>query len=253
MLVLNNFVKKVNDRKQTGGTDEPDLVSLFIDEGKRENWTEPSYEDLKDITLNFVVAGRDTTAQTLTWVLYMLDRNPKVYKKVMKEVLANRGLTWFERAEKMPYTHAVISETLRLFPIVVAAVKTAVNDDVLPNGFEIPAGTVLVAVPWCMGRSTKIWGNDARVFKPERWLTDKIPHDYEFLSFNAGKRRCLGKKFAYLEIKIVLTKFLDRFTFELDDSRFNVAQAKMTLPIREGLHCYLSRRKDDFVMIKKVS
>lgn len=96
-----------------------------------------------------------------------------------------------------------------------------------------------------MGRSTKIWGNDARVFKPERWLKDRIPNECEFLSFNAGKRACLGKKFAYLEIKIVLTKFLDRFTFELDDSRFLVAQAKMTLPIREGLHCYLSRRIDD--------
>lgn len=90
--VLNNFVKKVNNRKQKDETEEPDLVSLFIDETKRESGSQPSYEDLKDITLNFVVAGRDTTAQTLTWVLYMLDRNPKVYKKVMKEVCANRGL-----------------------------------------------------------------------------------------------------------------------------------------------------------------
>jgi len=166
-----------------------------------------------------------------------------VREKVIEEVMANQGLSWFKRAEKMLYTQAVISETLRLFPIVAAHVKTAMKDDVLPNGFKVTAGTMVVGMPWGMGRSTKIWGEDARRFKPERWLTGKIPPDHKFLSFNAGRRTCLGKKFAYLEVKIVLATFLKTFTYEVDPSRFCVSISKLTLPAREGFHCFLTKRE----------
>jgi len=246
VAVLDGFIIRVlKERKQKGDPRQPDLLSLYIDEGKRYSWAPPTYQELKDIALNFVIAGRDTTAQTLTWVLYMLARRPDVYRNVMKEVASNQKLSWYNRVEKMSYTHAVISETLRLFPIVPSATKTAVKDDILPNGFKVPAGTMIMIVPWSMGRSTKIWGKDARRFKPERWIGNRIPPDHEFMSFNAGRRTCLGKKFAYLEIKIVLTKFLERFTFQLDDSRFCVGRVTLTLPSREGLHCFLEKREDD--------
>jgi len=239
--VLDEFVNMVNTRKQTGEADQPDLLSLFVDEGKRYSNKPPTFQEVKDIMMNFIIAGRDTTAQTLTWVLYMLARRPDVYKKVMEEVESNTAQTWYVRAGNMKYTHAVISETLRLFPIVSVATKTAVKDDILPNGFKVPAGTLIMAAAYCMGRSTKIWGKDARRFRPERWLGESLPPDHEFVSFNAGRRTCLGKNFAYLEIKIVLSKFLERFTFKLDDSRFTVGVTTTTLPAREGLYCYLNK------------
>jgi len=239
--VLDEFVNMVNTRKQTGEADQPDLLSLFVDEGKRYSRKPPTFQEVKDIMMNFIIAGRDTTAQTLTWVLYMLARRPDVYKKVMEEVKSNTAQTWFIRAGNMKYTHAVISETLRLFPIVSVVTKTAVKDDILPNGFKVPAGTLIMAAAYCMGRSTKIWGEDARRFRPERWLGESLPPDHEFVSFNAGRRTCLGKKFAYLEIKIVLSKFLERFTFKLDDSRFTVGVTTTTFPAREGLYCYLNK------------
>jgi len=241
IAVLDEFVNKVNTRKQTGEADQPDLLSLFVDEGKRYSRKPPTFQEVKDIMMNFIIAGRDTTAQTLTWVLYLLARRPDVYKKVMEEVESNTGQTWYKRAENMKYTHAVISETLRLFPIVSVVAKTAVKDDILPNGFKVPAGTMIMAPAYCMGRSTKIWGRDARRFRPERWLGERLPPDHEFVSFNAGRRTCLGKSFAYLEIKIVLTKFLERFTFKLDDSRFTVGVTTTTAPAREGLYCYLNK------------
>jgi len=245
VVVLDDFVKMIISQKQTGEPDQPDLLSLYLNEGMRYSKKAPSFQEVKDIVLNFIIAGRDTTAQTLTWVLYMLARRPEVYEKVMQEVTANQAQTWFVRAKKMSYTHAVISETLRLFPIVSGAVKTAVKDDVLPNGYNVPKGSIVLASPFSMGRSTKIWGKDARVFKPERWLGERLPPDHEFVSFNAGRRTCLGKSFAYLEIKIVLTKFLERFTFKLDDSRFVVSLVTTTLPVREGLHCYLNKTNVD--------
>jgi len=244
VAILDKFVNMVKSRKQTGESGQPDLLSLFVDEGKRYSRKPPTFQEVKDIVLNFIIAGRDTTAQTLTWVIYMLARRPDVYKKVMEEVKANQALTWYKRAEKMLYTHAVISETLRLFPIVSSAAKTAVRDDTLPNGFKVPAGTMVMALPYCMGRSTKIWGKDARRFVPERWLGKRLPPDHEFVSFNAGRRTCLGKSFAYLEVKIVLTKFLERFSVKLDDSRFIVAVVTTTLPVREGLYCYLDKIDD---------
>merc|ERR1719204_2010777 len=150
--ILDEFIRVLNDRKRKGEPGQPDLLSLFIDEGKRYSWKPPTFQDVKDIILNFIIAGRDTTAQTLTWVLYMLARRPEVYDKVMKEVTANQGLTWYKRAEKMSYTHAVISETLRLYPIVSVGLKTAVKDDIWPNGFKVSAGTLIYILPWAMGR-----------------------------------------------------------------------------------------------------
>jgi len=240
--VLDEFVERLHKLKQDGEPGEPDLLSLFLDQGKRYTSKPPTKQEIKDVVLNFISAGRDTTAQTLTWVLYILDKNPEAKAKVIEEVQANQGLSYFKRAEMMTYTHAVMSETLRLFPLINFSLKTAQKDDVLPNGFKVPAGTQITFMPWAMGRNTKIWGKDARRFKPERWLGDRVPADHEFVSFNAGKRACLGKKFAYLQSKIVLTKFLEKFTYKLDDSRMYVAKAVFTLPVREGFHCILKKR-----------
>jgi len=66
VAVLNDFVKAVNSQKQTGEPGQPDLLSLYLDEGMRYSKKPPTFQEVKDIVLNFIIAGRDTTAQTLT-------------------------------------------------------------------------------------------------------------------------------------------------------------------------------------------
>merc|ERR1719461_536839 len=142
--VVREFARQViSERKPSD--DEPDLLSLFMEEKHRYSKEAPSTRDLTDIALNFIIAGRDTTAQTLSYVFYMLNRRPDVLKKVMEEVDRESAATWWQRCSQMKYLHAVISETLRLYPIVFGPIKVAVKDDVLPNGFKVSADTHIVA------------------------------------------------------------------------------------------------------------
>ena len=99
-------------------------------------------EYLKDIVINFLVAGRDTTAVTLSWTFYCLAANPEVEQKLIEEidsVLHDRLPTYDDIDTRLPYLHAVIKEVLRLYPPVPKDIKTPINDDTLPDGTFVPA------------------------------------------------------------------------------------------------------------------
>lgn len=192
-----------------------DLLSRFIDLCNREGGevAKSAFTDkaLRDMILNFVIAGRDTTAVTLCWFFYMMTRHPEVAHKIADElatvVTQQRGaqpqpqqqppskksqtqnggvgelptpeaiaefaerLT-YEVLGKLQYLQAALSETLRLHPAVPIDNKEAAADDVLPDGTPVKKGSIVGYVPYSMGRMTFLWGDDAADFKPERWLDD---------------------------------------------------------------------------------
>jgi cytochrome P450 len=76
----------------------------------------------------------------------------------------------YDQIKSMKYANAVFHETLRLYPSVPAEIKTANCDDVLPDGTFIPRGSIITWNNYAMGRTVEIWGEDARMYKPERWL-----------------------------------------------------------------------------------
>eukprot|EP01006_Ploeotia_vitrea_P037857 TRINITY_DN66181_c5_g10_i1.p1 TRINITY_DN66181_c5_g10~~TRINITY_DN66181_c5_g10_i1.p1 ORF type:complete len:590 (+),score=271.40 TRINITY_DN66181_c5_g10_i1:116-1885(+) len=153
-----------------------DLLSLFL-ATKDENGQPFSDEYLRDVLMNFVLAGRDTTAQSLSWTHYKLATDARVERKMHQEVLDVlptdvREPPTYEHTKYLVYTHAVISEALRLYPSVPKDMKFAVRDDVLPDGTRIPAGGPVTYFPWVTARLESVWGADAADFKPERWLLD---------------------------------------------------------------------------------
>lgn len=166
-----------------------------------------------------MIAGRDTTAQQLTWQFYSLMSNPRTMKNLVKEVdIVLQGsdrYTYETIMNELPYMKAVFHETLRLYPPVPKNVKTAVEDDVLPGGVKVYKGDVIGISSYCLGRNKAVWGEDAELFVPERWLVDdqdkehhhqgndkankspfgkfRAESPYKFTSFNAGPRLCLGQ------------------------------------------------------------
>ncbi|KAK6804499.1 hypothetical protein RDI58_002283 [Solanum bulbocastanum] len=207
--------------------DKEDILSRFLVESKKdpEKMTD---QYLRDIILNFMLAGKDSTANTLSWFFYMLCKNPLIQEKVVeeiKEVIGNNmkdkeHLEDFvasiteEAFEKMHYLHAALTETLRLYPAVPVDGRCADADDVLPDGFHIRKGDEVNYVSYAMGRMPYIWGNDAEDFRPERWLKDGIfqpESPFKFIAFHAGPRICLGKDFAYKQMKILAMALLHFF------------------------------------------
>lgn len=187
------------------------------------------YQVVADAAMNFLSAGRDTTAQSLTWTLYMLLRHPHTQSNLLgeltkafpldSETLDLRDITYDNvQPASLPYTHSVFTETLRLYPPVPLELKECTSRTTFPDGTSLPQSCVVIWVPWAMGRSRQIWGIDSEYFKPERWLNASgfiglQKSAYEFPVFNGGPRSCLGKKLAELLAVAVLAKLIWRYDF----------------------------------------
>ncbi|KAK1418729.1 hypothetical protein QVD17_27875 [Tagetes erecta] len=227
--------------------EKEDILSRFLIESKKDAQMNDQY--LMDIILNFLLAGKDSTANTLSWFFYMLCKNPLVQEKVVSEiekVMGNQenGSTvedFVEKIndqvlEKMHYLHAILTETLRLYPAVPVDGRVADMDDTLPDGFKLKKGVGVYYVSYAMGRMPYIWGDDAYDFKPERWLNDdgvfQPESPFKFIAFHAGPRICLGRDFAYRQMKIVSMALLHFFVFKLaDESRKVTYRTMFTLHI----------------------
>ncbi|KVH91172.1 cytochrome P450 [Cynara cardunculus var. scolymus] len=216
------------------------------------NDTDPKY--LRDIILNFIIAGKDTTSATMSWFIYMLCKHPQIQLKVAQEIkeatnkkegvtdVADFAVMVTEEAlEKMHYLHAALTETLRLFPAVPVDAKICCADDVLPDGYDVKGGDMMSYQPYAMGRMKFIWGDDAEDFKPERWIDEngcfRPESPFKFTTFQAGQRICLGREFAYRQMKIFASVLLGCFVFKLsDENKTANYKTMLNLHIDGGLH-----------------
>ncbi|RFU34710.1 hypothetical protein B7463_g1635, partial [Scytalidium lignicola] len=181
-----------------------------------------------------LMAGADTTAILLRSFMYYVLKNPKVYKKLQKE-LDGAGLKFpvaYDDSIKLPYLNAVISEVGRVHPGVGLLLERIVPQGglALPDGRVIPAGTIVGMNPWVIHHNKKIFGEDAESFNPDRWLqqVDEGETEEEHkaritlmkqadLTFGAGNRICLGRHISLLEaFKLVPTLFL-KYEFEFEN------------------------------------
>ena len=209
-----------------------------------------------DAALNYLSAGRDTTAQALTWTLHLLTRHPEEVARVRREVSSiiraadadpKSPATHLFTPTSAPHTLAVFYEGLRLYPPVPIEIKQATRPMTLPDGTELSTGAVVLWSSWAMGRSHETWGPDADEFRPGRWLSDADPPRFvnrsvgEFPVFNGGPRICLGKKMAEAVGVQVLAVVLWLFEFEgMKGERRS--PSSLTLPMEGGLPCFVKRK-----------
>jgi len=225
------------------------LLARFMNASNEDGLSlaDPAFQSLmRDIVLSLIIAGRDTTACTLTWVFYLLSQNPEVEEKLLKEIddTLNGSEPTYENLTSLTYLHGVVYETLRLYPPVPSDFKTAVHDDVLPDGTKIPKYTRVNYVPYACGRNPNRYENPGEM-RPERWFKYDaeqkrtkaiIPNQYEFPVFQAGPRICLGMNMALMEAKIVIVMLLQKHTFELPAEEVDrITYSRMiTLSLKNG-------------------
>jgi len=180
---------------------------------------------LRDETMNIMIAGRDTTAGTLTFVIYLLAEHPEVMARLREEILSKVGPTRrpsYDDLRDMKYLRAVINETMRLFPAVPFNLRMTKSAAIWPSKtggkpFYIPPKTRTPYSVLLMHRRKDLWGPDALEFDPDRFLDERLhkyltPNPFIFLPFNAGPRICLGQQFAYNEMSFFLVRFLQNFS-----------------------------------------
>jgi cytochrome P450 len=167
-----------------------------------------------------LLAGEDTTANTLSWMLYLLHRHPEAMQRASEEVRRmspDPASFNIEQMDALSYIGACAEEAMRLKPVAPYIPLEAVEDTVVAD-IRVPAGTVV----WCVMRHDGVderFFPDAASFKPERWLGDRPSGDKAVpMPFGAGPRTCPGRYLALLEIKIAMAMLLGGFEIEAIDA-----------------------------------
>ncbi|XP_019052038.1 PREDICTED: cytochrome P450 94B3-like [Nelumbo nucifera] len=241
------IIRSRMQEKEEKQNDE-DLLSRFI--ANESN----SPEFLRDIIINFILAGRDTTSTTLSWFFWLLSNRPEVERKILDELKLIRASNGkkiddtysFNELREMQYLQAALSEALRLYPPVALDTKVCRKDDVMPDGTFVGKGWFVTYHAYAMGRMESIWGKDCLEFKPERWLENGVcrrESPFRFPAFHAGPRICLGKDMAYILMKSITASVIQRFQMEVvDKDKCPELVVSLTLRMKEGLPMRVKER-----------
>ncbi|GLT69788.1 hypothetical protein SLA2020_419100 [Shorea laevis] len=230
--------------------DHCDLLSRLIEQGKKKQFSD---KFLRDFFVSFILAGRDTSSVALAWFFWLLHKNPEVESRILgeiNEILGCRNhddvVFTLEELKKMVYLEAALSESLRLYPSVPMDIKEVVEDDVFPDGNMVKRGARVHYCIFSMARMESIWGKDCLEFKPERWINKDgqfvSENNFKYSVFNAGPRLCLGKKFAYMQMKMVAASILLRYEVTVVEGHQVYPKLTTTLYMKHGLLVTLKHR-----------
>lgn len=203
-------------RAMAAENDAPrDLFDLMVAARDPETNEAFSDEQLADQVSTMILAGHETTATALFWSLYLLALDPQTQEELAneaKQALAGGAL----ELAKLPFTRAVIDETMRLYPPAFLIVRAAAGKDKVGD-MAISAHDVVMISPWLLHRHEKLW-DAPNEFRPSRFLPGATPPDrFAYLPFGVGPRVCIGAQFALTEAVLALAKIVAAFKVELLD------------------------------------
>jgi cytochrome P450 len=207
----------VRERLPDGGPD--DFLGNLI-RGLRAQYEPAEALNLAvDNAATFYLAGHETTANAITWTLYLLSEQPDWQEQVAVEAKAAISTLVLLRKQepspsqehimdRLPILRRVIEEALRLYPPVPRLDRQAAAADSL-NGYDILPGDIISIWPWLLGRHQSLW-DDPDAFDPDRWLPERRAayHRFQYIPFGAGPRICVGMRFATVEALTVLAHWL---------------------------------------------
>jgi cytochrome P450 len=209
---LRKLLLEIIEERRAEKSDAFDFLSMYMDARDRQGnpFTD---RELLDELMTLIVAGFETSANTLNWVWFLLADYPEVVDRLLAEIavcMPDRESVTADNATNMKYTQQVLEETLRLYPPVWLFSRRAREDDELED-FDIRDGTDIYLAPYILHRTEDHWPDPER-FDPDRFeLGDKPKKDRPYFPFSLGPRRCLGEYFSFLEMKVHLAMLLPRF------------------------------------------
>lgn len=205
--VARNVIRTlINQRKQSPNKFN-DLLDMLLD-ARYEDTGEPMHEDqVIDEILILLIAGHETTANALSFTLYLLADHREALVKLKH---ATKGLSLFDTATNVQLT-AVINESMRLYPPAWISDRVTLRDDEY-NGFTFPKDSIIILFYYGLHRDGRYWENP-EAFMPERFLQKQAAKEKvkAFYPFGAGPRLCIGNNFAMAEMAIFVREFIHRF------------------------------------------
>ncbi|GAA6219728.1 cytochrome P450 27C1-like isoform X2 [Lates japonicus] len=182
--------------------------------------TQMSTKDVYGSIAELLLAGVDTTSNTLTWTLHLLSRNPQIQDRLYEEVSTSVPADHIPSASEitqMPYLKAVIKEALRMYPVVLMNARIFTEKNVVIGGYHFPKKTAFMLCHYAISHDEDTFP-EPFTFKPERWLRDgrERPNPFGSIPFGFGVRGCVGRRIAELEMYLVLFRLIRLFEIKPD-------------------------------------
>lgn len=226
---------------ETGGAAPDDLLTALLTARDAATGEGLSEREAGANIVTFIGAGHETTANTLTWTLFLLSTAPDIRAAVEAEADAAAPGAAFDLAA-FPMTRAVVEEAMRLYPPVALLSRQAIEDDVVA-GEPIPAGAVVAISPWVLHRHRALWSAPDS-FQPERFLPrarENIDR-FAYLPFGAGPRICIGLGFALQEAVMVLAALARRVRLDYAGDAPPEPRQRITVRPKDGMPMRVGRR-----------
>ncbi|KAL1830992.1 hypothetical protein DCAR_0100963 [Daucus carota subsp. sativus] len=221
--LFDSFLEKILDEHEQSKEDKQtkDFVDTMLDimkSGEAEFKFDRGH--VKATLLDMFAGGIDTAATAIEWLFSELLRNPRVMKKVQKEleeVIGTDKMVKESDLESLKYLDMVIKESFRLHPVAPLLLPHECIEDCTIDGFYIPKKSRIIVNTWAIGRDPKVW-KDAETFNPERFVGSTIDlrgRDFELLPFGSGRRGCPGIQLGLTVMRLVVAQLLHCFDWDL--------------------------------------
>jgi cytochrome P450 len=242
---LDAIINGIISARRTSNEDTGDLLSMLL-MAQDDDGSGMTDKQLRDEVVTLVLAGHETTANVLTWALYLLSQHPAEEAKLHEElatVLGGRVPTLAD-LRQLPYTGMVIKEAMRLYPPIPAFARESLEPVEL-GGYTLPAGAIIIISANVLHHDPR-WWPEAETFMPERFSkeNEKALHKYAYLPFGGGPRVCIGNSFAEMEAVLVLATITQKYQLRLSpDDQDVIPEPTLTLRPRHRLTLRLEARQ----------
>jgi cytochrome P450 len=215
---IERFIDQLIADCRSGKLDRSDnLLALLMAAEDPETGYRYSNLEIRDELITFLGAGFETTAAALAWTWYLLSQNQDARARLAREVdevLGGREPT-ADDVDNLPWTQAVVAESMRMYPPIMGLARVAKSDDVLGD-YPIKAGTNVAVLMHSIHHNDRVWANP-QTFDPSRFLKENVDPTRRraHMPYGAGKRMCIASGFANLEATLVVATLAQRFELDL--------------------------------------
>ncbi|XP_051150950.1 cytochrome P450 734A1 [Andrographis paniculata] len=238
---ITNLVERSGESLENSRSLLAMLMSPYKNDGGKEERLD--VDEIVDECKTFYFAGKDTTANFLTWALLLLANHREWQARAREEVLVSCGDNARPTADNLPdfkLVSMILNETLRLYPPAVHLSREASQNVKLGN-LDVPSGTQFYIAMTAVHRDPEIWGDDANEFNPMRFAKPRSNHMASYFPFGLGHRVCVGQNLAMVEAKIVLAMILLRYSFVISPSYVHAPMQAMTMQPQFGVQLLFER------------